>query len=87
VALFVIAEAMNHAKEMTSSGIRDALAQIDMPSMYGPVKFISYGKKTQQNLLPTYLGQWQNQKFETVWPKEFAVKPFLYPVPSRAERK
>jgi branched-chain amino acid transport system substrate-binding protein len=87
VALFVIAEAMKQAKEMTSSGIRDALAQIDMPSMYGPVKFISYGKKTQQNLLPTYLGQWQNQRFETVWPKEFAVKPFLYPVPTRAERK
>ncbi len=81
VGLFVIADAINRAKEITPAAIRQALTCTDLQSMYGPIKFISYGKKTQQNSLATYLGQWQNGKFELVWPREYAVKPFVYPVP------
>jgi branched-chain amino acid transport system substrate-binding protein len=82
VALFVIADAINRASELTPAGIREALTYTDMQSMYGQIKFISYGKKTQQNSLPTYLGQWQEGKFELVWPREYAAKPFVYPLPA-----
>jgi branched-chain amino acid transport system substrate-binding protein len=51
------------------------------------VKFISYDKKTQQNKLPTYLVQWQGGKLETVWPKEIATKPAIYPISKWSERK
>jgi len=81
VAMFVIADAINRAREITPDAIREALTSTDMQSMYGQINFISYGKKTQQNSLPTYLGQWQGGKFELVWPREYAVKPFVYPVP------
>lgn len=81
VALFVIADAMQRAKEITPSSIREALTYTDMQSMYGPIKFISYGKKRQQNSLPTYLAQWQEGKLALVWPQEYAEKPYVYPIP------
>jgi branched-chain amino acid transport system substrate-binding protein len=70
-----------HAKDITPAGVREALTYTDMQSMYGQIKFISYGKKRQQNSLPTYLGQWQDGRFELVWPKEYADRPFVYPIP------
>jgi hypothetical protein len=33
------------------------------------------------------MGQWQKGKFETVWPKNLASKPYVYPVPKWSERK
>ena len=80
-AIYVIADVLKRAKELTPKAIREALAATDMMTAFGPVKFISYGKKTQQNSLPTYLAQWQDGKLETVWPKSVATKPYVYPVP------
>jgi branched-chain amino acid transport system substrate-binding protein len=80
-ALFVMADALKRAKEITPEGVREALASTDMMTAFGPVKFVSYGKKTQQNLLPTYLVQWQKGELETVWPKDVATKAFIFPVP------
>jgi len=57
-----------------------------MMTAFGPVKFVSYGKKTQQNSLPTFLVQWQDGKLETVWPKNVATKSFVYPVPEWSKR-
>jgi len=51
-----------------------------MMTVFGPVKFISYGKKTNQNKLPTYLVQWINGKLELVWPTNVATKPYVYPI-------
>jgi len=86
VALYVIADALRRASELTRESVREALTKTDMNSMYGHIKFVSYGKKTQQNLLPTYVGQWQHEKFELVWPKEYATKPFVYPIPPWSQR-
>ncbi len=86
VAVYVIADALARAKDLSPVGIRDALAATDLMTMYGKVKFVSYGKKTQQNSLPTYLGQWQKGRFELVWPKDLAGKPFMYPVPPWSAR-
>jgi branched-chain amino acid transport system substrate-binding protein len=72
--------------ELTTEGVREALVTTDMKTAYGPVKFVSYGKKKQQNSLATYLVQWQKGVLETVWPKEFATKPYVYPVPDWSKR-
>jgi branched-chain amino acid transport system substrate-binding protein len=61
--------------------VRDALSETEMMTVFGPVKFVSYGKKTQQNSLPTYLVQWINGKLEIVWPKEVATARYIYPAP------
>ncbi len=59
---------------------RESLTKTDMMTVFGPVKFVSYDKKTQQNKLPTYLVQWIDGKLELVWPKEIATKPYMYPI-------
>ncbi|MFC1833887.1 ABC transporter substrate-binding protein [Thermodesulfobacteriota bacterium] len=80
-AIYVIADALKRAKEMTPAAVRKALVETDTMTAFGPVKFISYDKKKQQNRLPTYLVQWQKGKLETVWPKSVATKPYVFPMP------
>jgi branched-chain amino acid transport system substrate-binding protein len=57
-----------------------------MMTAFGPVRFVSYDKKTQQNRLPTFLVQWVKGKLETVWPKDVATMKYVYPVPKWNER-
>ncbi|MEW5734839.1 MAG: ABC transporter substrate-binding protein [Thermodesulfobacteriota bacterium] len=85
-AMFVIADALKRAKSLSRDDVRQSLAQTDMMTAFGPVKFISYDNKTQQNKLPTFLVQWQKGALETVWPKDMATKPFVYPTPAWDKR-
>jgi branched-chain amino acid transport system substrate-binding protein len=78
----VVADALKRAKEMNPEAVREALAATDLKTVFGPIKFVDYGKKKQQNKLQTPLVvQWQKGKLETVWPKDVATKPYIYPVP------
>ncbi|MCP4576897.1 MAG: ABC transporter substrate-binding protein [Deltaproteobacteria bacterium] len=85
-AMYVLADALKRAKTLTTEGVREALATTDMMTAFGPVKFISYGKKTQQNSLPTFLVQWINGKLETVWPKDVSTHKYVYPIPKWSAR-
>ena len=80
-SIYVVADALKRAKELTPAAVREALVATDMKTAFGPVKFVSYGNKKQQNSLPTYVMQWQKGELETVWPKDVATKPYVYPVP------
>jgi branched-chain amino acid transport system substrate-binding protein len=77
-SLYVVADALKRAKELSPKGVRDALAKTNMMTAFGPVKFTSYDRKTQQNSLPTYLVQWQKGVLETVWPQIVASKVYIY---------
>ncbi len=85
--MYVVADALKRAKSPTPQAVRDALTTTDMQTAFGPVKFVSYGKKTQQNKLDTYLVQWQKGELEAVWPKSVATKKFVYPTPPWSARK
>lgn len=78
-AMYVIADVLKRAKSFSPEDIRQALAATDIMTAFGRVKFISYGKKTNQNKLATYLVQWNKGKVECVWPKEFATTKYSYP--------
>jgi branched-chain amino acid transport system substrate-binding protein len=86
-AMYVVADALKRAKSITAKDVRDALVTTDMKTAFGPVKFVSYGKKTQQNKLDTYMVQWQKGVLEAVWPKSVATKPYIYPTPPWDKRK
>ena len=86
-AMYVVADALKRAKSITPKDVRDALAKTDMKTAFGPVKFVSYGKKTQQNKLDTYMVQWQKGELEAVWPKSVATKKYIYPTPPWDKRK
>ena len=85
-AMYVIADALRRADELTPEGVRNALAKTDMMTVYGPVKFVSYDKKVQQNRLPTLLVQWINAKLEIVWPRNIATHKYVYPTPKWTDR-
>ncbi|HSO72650.1 MAG TPA: ABC transporter substrate-binding protein [Thermodesulfobacteriota bacterium] len=78
-AMQVIADVLKRAKSFSAEDIRQALAATDMMTVFGKVKFASYGKMTNQNKVPTYLVQWIKGKLECVWPKEVATAPYQYP--------
>jgi branched-chain amino acid transport system substrate-binding protein len=78
-AMYVIADVLKRAKSFSHEDIRAALAATDLNTAFGRVKFISYGKKTNQNKLGTYLVQWNKGKLECVWPKEFATAKYVFP--------
>jgi branched-chain amino acid transport system substrate-binding protein len=77
-SIYVLADALKRAKELTPREVREALAKTNMLTAFGPVKFTSYDGKSQQNSLPTYLVQWQKGVLETVWPQTVATKPYVY---------
>jgi branched-chain amino acid transport system substrate-binding protein len=77
-SIYVVADALKRAKDLTPKDVRAALAKTSMMTAFGPVKFTSYDRKTQQNSLPTYLVQWQKGVLETVWPQIVATKAYIY---------
>ncbi len=85
-SIYVMADALKRASETNCAAVRDALASTDLMTAFGPVRFVSYGRKKQQNVLPTYLAQWQKGVLETVWPKNVATKAYVFPVPEWSAR-
>jgi branched-chain amino acid transport system substrate-binding protein len=76
----IIADALMRAKSFKPADIKQALSETYAMTVFGPVKFISYGKFKNQNKLPTYVVQWINGKLELVWPADIATKKFVFPV-------
>jgi branched-chain amino acid transport system substrate-binding protein len=79
-AAYVIADTLKRTKSLKADDVRQALAETNIMTVFGPVKFIAYGKMTNQNKLPTYLVQWIDGKLELVWPKDTSSKPFVFPI-------
>jgi branched-chain amino acid transport system substrate-binding protein len=79
-AAYVIADALKRAKSFGPDDIKQSLKETDLMTVFGPVKFISYGKKANQNKLTTYVVQWQNGKLQLIWPADLAKAKYLYPV-------
>ncbi len=79
-AAYVIADVLKRAKSMAPDDVKQSLKETDMMTVFGPVKFISYGKKTNQNKLTTYVVQWQDGKLRLIWPANLAKVKYVYPV-------
>jgi branched-chain amino acid transport system substrate-binding protein len=86
-AAYVIADVLGRAKSHSPQDIRKALSETDMMTVFGPVKFTSYGKKINQNRLETYVVQWINGKLEMIWPKDLAKVKYVYPIDWVKERQ
>lgn len=86
-AMYVIADVLKRAKSLDPKGIRESLAATDMMTVFGPVKFTSYGNKVNQNQLETYVVQWIDGNLEMVWPEKLAKVKYVYPVDWVKERQ
>jgi branched-chain amino acid transport system substrate-binding protein len=79
-ACYVIADVLKRTKSFKNTDIKQALSETDMMTVFGPVKFITWGKMKNQNKAATYVVQWLDGKLELVWPTDHATKAFAYPV-------
>lgn len=79
-AAYVIKDVLSRAKSFSPEDIKQALHETNLMTVFGPVKFISYDKKTNQNKLVTYVVQWQDGKLRLIWPKKLANAKYIYPV-------
>ncbi len=86
-AAYVIADVLKRAKSFSKADIKKSLSETNMMTVFGPVKFTSYGKKINQNKLETYVVQWIDGKLEMIWPKDLAKVKYVYPVNWIQERK
>jgi branched-chain amino acid transport system substrate-binding protein len=86
-AAYVLADTVKRAKSLTPEDLRAALAETNMMTAFGPVKFVSWGQFTNQNKMETLVLQVIGKKYETVWPKDAASAKYVYPAPRWRERK
>ncbi len=86
-AAYVIADVLKRAKSHAKADIARALAETDMMTVFGPVRFTAYDRKVNQNRLQTYVVQWQDRQLKMIWPKKLANAAQVYPVDWIAERR
>ena len=79
-AAYVIVDVLKRAKSLGPDDIKQALKETDMMTVFGPVKFVAFDKKTNQNKVSTYVVQWQNGQLKLVWPQNLANAKYAYPV-------
>jgi branched-chain amino acid transport system substrate-binding protein len=79
-AAYVIADVLKRTKSLSPADIKQALTETNMMTVFGPVKFVSKGKFTNQNELTTYVVQWQKGQLKLIWPGELANAKYVYPV-------
>jgi branched-chain amino acid transport system substrate-binding protein len=79
-AAYVIKDVLSRAKSFSPEDIKEAMSETKLLTVFGPVKFVSYGKKINQNKLTTYVVQWQDGKLQLIWPENLANAKYVYPV-------
>ncbi len=84
--MYVIADALQRAEDMSRAGVQKALKETDLETIMGPVKFEDWEGYTNQNMPITYVVQWQDGELEVVWPEEVKSADYVYPVPKWDER-
>lgn len=83
-ALLTVAQAINDAKSLEPSKIRDAIKNIDLKmTAFGPVKFDANG----QNQHVVLITQVQGGKYRLVYPPNVAEAKPIIPAPKWSERK
>ncbi len=79
-ALEVYQRALEKASSLDPQKVRDALAQTNIMTAYGPVRFNEKGQNIAKGM---GVIQIQGGKPVVVYPTEFAQSKFVYPIPKR----
>ena len=79
-ALEVYQRALEKAGSLDPKKVRDAIAQTNIMTMYGPIRFNEKGQNIAKGMSVV---QVQNGKAIVVYPVEGAQAKFIYPIPQR----
>lgn len=82
-AVEVFANAFQNAGSLDKKKVRDAIANTDMTTFYGPIKFDDSGKNTAKSMA---MYQVQHQKYKVVAPSKSASNDVIYPMPKWSQR-
>ena len=77
-AVYVFADAFERAGTLDKEAVRDAIAQTDMSTFYGGIKFSEAGNNIAK---PMVLRQIQGGKYNVVAPSNFASHDLVWPRP------
>src|SRR5262245_5756306 len=83
VAGVALQVAIERAQSTDPERVRDALANLDISTFFGRIKFDGQGQNTFKNILVTQI---RNGQLETVWPPETASTTPTYPTPTWESR-
>jgi branched-chain amino acid transport system substrate-binding protein len=75
----VLEAAVTKAASLDREKIRDALANLDMVSVYGRYKVDAEGTAIGHEVL---MIQWQKGKKQIVWPEAYATAKLIFPIPA-----
>ncbi|OAT81457.1 ABC transporter substrate-binding protein [Desulfotomaculum copahuensis] len=84
--MYVIADAMQRAKELTPAGIQKSLKETDLMTIMGPIKFEDWDGYTNQDKPNTYVVQWLKGNLQVIWPQDVSTAKYVFPVPKWNER-
>ena len=84
--IYVAADALNRAASLKPEDIKKALSETNMQTVFGPVKFETYDKFTNQNKIPSVLLQIIKGKHQIVYPIKIKGADYVYPVPAWTKR-
>jgi branched-chain amino acid transport system substrate-binding protein len=86
-ALYVIKDVLERATAWKPEDILAAMKATDLMTAFGPIKFQDRDGYSNQNFMNTLVEQVVKGQYEVIWPKEFASKKYIYPIPKWSERK
>ncbi|WP_353120095.1 ABC transporter substrate-binding protein [Nitratidesulfovibrio sp.] len=86
-SVYVVKDAMERAKALTTEDINAAMKGVDMMTAFGQVKFESRDGYQNQNFIDTLALQVLHGKHETIWPERYASAKPVFPIPKWRERK
>ncbi|HEU6436262.1 MAG TPA: ABC transporter substrate-binding protein [Nitratidesulfovibrio sp.] len=86
-SVYVVKDAVERAKALTTEDINAAMKGVDMMTAFGPVKFESRDGYQNQNFIDTLALQVLQGKHETIWPERYASAKPVFPIPKWRERK
>lgn len=79
---YVLADVLRRAASTDPERIRVALADTDLLTAFGPVRFEKFEEYTNQSRANTLVLQVFRMKHEVVWPPEVATADYVYPDPA-----
>jgi branched-chain amino acid transport system substrate-binding protein len=87
-ALMVMADVLNRAGSTEPEAIRKALVETDIPAaqLIMPWRGVKYDEKGQNMYGEGVISQIIDESWHTVYPSAFALKDWVYPQPTWAER-
>lgn len=77
-ALEVFMDAIERAGTLDHDAVRDAIAETDIESFYGPIRFDDQGRNVGKGMAVIQI---QDGEPVIVWPEEFAEAELIYPAP------